>query len=694
MSSSASDPPYPVNRPFRAIHQYKSYESGPGTHRNQIQIQVGDVGKVLGEDRRNTDAIHVRNNRTNQSGWVPRNAIEIGDAIYGRTRTVISQPLRDVPVGNLAIDAIQGQFSRGLTGLLRAIHLETAGGALPFLPMWWAQRMGTNGQGIGSITNTLAQGVALAGLDTVLNNPTFTWQDIRDNGRMINYTDLYGWKGVYVRFYWNIRGYPANEVRQYVGSTGNFGQRFNDHNSNTWNTQGDAYHYEHYRIARLARDSTMVALCILNEQDTETLRFAEQCFDLLLESYSDDVLCIDADLLEFDGVPEQFERIQVATLLSRVAQQAQSQSQWPGGRTRPSFGVTQGLNKNSPVAERGRGEKVLWFKVESHLQGFGRIIEYQKSTTHKATALTNRVGADSVRVFSLHPESLTATGKKTTKNLLISGQSSIRPAGGTEIRIVFEFVPTGERHPRCWTRLPKIGCYKDWNFANSFAIRAEWTDEDSNTQIAYLQDSVWESVEKNDGEGTHSTYAWGIAFHRYFNRYLPKYSRDWDKSFGFARVRAVTFDHMTQTYTIGNELGPRTGSVPSNGRKPRDQIEAELTSFGFTGMGRWRNFSAPHHYHRGDRCDYCFLYMHRHGRQGDRVCVQRPGDQNCERCYKLWGRPCSWSRREHLEDVPQNQERIDALLPLRPHPRAIEQIDDDMEFHELHELQLSETIEE
>lgn len=608
--------------------------------------------------------IHVRNNRTNQSGWVPRGRIEIGPVKVGDIRTQLFQPRTAPPLKHLPVSSVANdQFTKGLSGLLSAMH-QQQGGALSFLPPWWVQIIGNTGNGIGEAVRIIAEGVNAAGLRDIFNNPHFSWTDIRDAAPEITSQAAPAQGGVYARLYWDLPDEPG-VVYIYIGYSTEFRLRFASHTYSTYNSDNPEYGRFHYQIARAARSMKMVALCVLDGQDQDFHAFTEQSFFLLLESYSVRVLNFNptSGQIPSDATNEVVNNLsfrEAATLLTQTANQAKLRTGWPGGCSRQSFGNVRGLNVSSPVVEFMRYEKILWVRTQADVSGAGSVVNFRRTAPFKVGP-TQR--SDQKDIFKMNASAHFQSG--VLKKFCVRVTDPNPPNIGDRVQVVFELMRNGERHPRCWARLPTIGPFRDWQLANSLALKVEWQDTNGSTRVRYLQTGGIRRVQDEQAQGSLSAYALAIGLIRYFNRQIPQNCRSWDIIFGFARMRELTFDYFNQTLRFSAELGPSTDPLPSSARRSRQAMIDEMTAVGLTGAGgTWQGFPPGARVAERSKCDACFLAP---GGVTGR-CEQQQGTEDCVSCYKYWGRPCSWTANRLLKEDPNNTARRNALTFLDPHP--------------------------
>ncbi len=145
--------------------------------------------------------------------------------------------------------------------------------------------------------------------------------------------------------------------------------------------------------------------------------------------------------------------------------------------------------------------KVLWIRSEAHMPGVGPVANFRKTTT----TLMGPVNQSGMKVFF------------NIQNFAFRITKTEGPAPGTPITVVFELMLDGSPHPRPWARLPKVGCFEDWNLANSIGVRVEWSEKNGGPQAMTLQASKREWLLDDNDYGANGAYGWAIAFVRFFN---------------------------------------------------------------------------------------------------------------------------------------------------------------------------------
>lgn len=273
-------------------------------------------------------------------------------------------------------------------------------------------------------------------------------------------------------------------------------------------------------------------------------------------------------------------------------------------------------------------------------------------------------------------------GDRQSRQLEIRFPKGQGPEDNTLVQVVWEFLENGQKHPKCWARLPDVGCFKDWSLTNSYVCRAEWTGNDGDRCIQYIQRPNYLGMESDNHNGSLTTYAWANALFRYFTRrvYTEDKRRSWDISFGSARIRKITVDHYNQQVHFSAELGPGQGNPPSASRRSRQSMANEMEQLGLTGASAdiWKNFpSGSRKYPGRERqvCDTCWEY---HGDTRIRKCRQAEETNDCILCLTFFGKPCAWTDAALIRQDPRNERRRQALFMQPLHPKSVEQVNLDM----------------
>lgn len=170
----------------------------------------------------------------------------------------------------------------------------------------------------------------------------------------------------------------------------------------------------------------------------------------------------------------------------------------------------------------------LWIHSKATHPGVGVVVNFRKATPVRCRTVDEHHGP---RVFTL-------MGDRQSRQLEIRFPKGQGPEDNTLIQVVWEFLENGQKHPKCWARLPDVGCFKDWSLMNSYACRAEWTGNDGDRCIQYIQRPNYLGMGSDNHNGSLTTYAWANALFRYFTRRVyTEDRRSLDISFGFARVK-------------------------------------------------------------------------------------------------------------------------------------------------------------
>lgn len=126
------------------------------------------------------------------------------------------------------------------------------------------------------------------------------------------------------------------------------------------------------------------------------------------------------------------------------------------------------------------------------------------------------------------------------------------PAKGVAYELVIEVCKDGSKHPKAWAMLPDIGGFRNWNQANSFALRIEWQISKGEWTCRYLHAYNIFSSFNQDIPGSYPTYIKGISFLQWLTNSVPNHNYPWiPRVQGCARVLQARYDFMKQTIKFG-----------------------------------------------------------------------------------------------------------------------------------------------
>ncbi|KAK5680638.1 hypothetical protein LTS10_007571 [Elasticomyces elasticus] len=255
-----------------------------------------------------------------------------------------------------------------------------------------------------------------------------------------------------------------------------------------------------------------------------------------------------------------------------------------------------------------------------------------------------------------------------------------RPAKGTKVYLVFEVTTDGRRHPKSWTRLPKICAYTDAQRAGTLAVRAECQNAQGVWQSQWLQAGHVPARFSDNLPGSIAAIGVAIGVLNVLQRRAigEHYVRPFDRPMSRARHVEVTFDNLTQTLTIREHTGPyeivQCGVLKDADTLLREMRDARLENVGEEfkyGGEKGGGSLAKKEAKPGERgpgkprttCDMCYLmdfprrvlndkkkrHLANFTMETRRSCVQIGQKNLCETC-KSYGLPsCSWTPADTLQ---------------------------------------------
>jgi hypothetical protein len=239
-------------------------------------------------------------------------------------------------------------LGKTVTGLINEFHTNPApfmGTKIQdFLDKRTAQKKGFN---IGSITQTIIQGIKDANLYMTLNRKSFTITDVISAARYpIDGNFPQGTGGIYLRYHTStsaVTRWQPNTKYIYVGKAIDFRDRFDSHLSST-SSYGD--------LTRNSQQLLSSALCLMSETDIVDFAYlVKQIFVCLFESYRSDLLISLGRIVDAPGGIEHAEAVQAAHYFRKVSGKVFSETHFPGAINRSWFGVSQGANYSMPFKE-------------------------------------------------------------------------------------------------------------------------------------------------------------------------------------------------------------------------------------------------------------------------------------------------------------------------------------------------------
>ncbi|KAF7677360.1 hypothetical protein GT037_004219 [Alternaria burnsii] len=244
---------------------------------------------------------------------------------------------------------------------------------------------------------------------------------------------------------------------------------------------------------------------------------------------------------------------------------------WHGfiGRGLASSGIEYGANCSSLLHEYGVLEhKHLLIRTGDNITDSKTGLFIPMAVYRCAEQVSIPAESERVNVFKY--------GKKEHVHL---------PPPGSHFNFVIEVRKDGTTHPHAWARVAAIGSFKNWDQANSFAVRIEWEFSVSSRkwQFEYVQSNI--SKERIDPQCLTNA--------------RPNHNHAWiPKTQGAALVVQTEYDFMSQTIRFqdaNNDIVMLPG-----GRRPNDNIIAQMLRSEY-GLSRVANKN------RGFSCETCRL---------------------------------------------------------------------------------------
>jgi hypothetical protein len=348
------------------------------------------------------------------------------------------------------------------------------------------------------------------------------------------------------------------------------------------------------------------------------------------------------------------EAMHIAHYFSNVSEAIFSDTGFPGGVKRMSFGVSMGANYSSPYFEWSQmSEQLLWIRhdVYKKYKDIGQSVPmtvFRLARTKKAHFVQRREAGRHPRhkIFSLSQEAFVP--HIAYPESVFDGTKC--PREGAQYYVVFEVRTDGFAHPHHWSRLPDIGGFQNWEQARSLAIRIEWEHPPNSGKwrYRYIQSGSVYLFHSVDEPGSHYAYRTAIGLLQWlFDAKIDDSAPDWMPRIGrTAYVLQTSYDYFKQSIEITQQKAyPIKDLMKDCRRRPLAAIIADYQQRGFLNVNReFGKFpNSPDRDSAKNRrfCDLCVLLgplIKNAGLSCDQVSVQR----YCRPCL-LYGRPvCSW----------------------------------------------------
>lgn len=592
-----------------------------------------------------------RNTTTNEwhdNIWVPASYIDV----KGRWET-------DINKFKQQLDLVAGTFEprrweelpadwtwagsvlgKTIQQLIAALHTNPAS----FLSDKLDDLVKTTPGGVNGLTDIIITGIRKAGLYDVLNENDFTITDLYEAATDV-ITDDYRkgqGAGIYMRIHRSGEVLPywkPDTSYVYVGKTVDFLSRLTSHRYAT-SKYGD--------LTRNSAELSMFALCMLEPAATTGLFFlAEQIFTCLLETYRSDLDISHATTVQVGTVGS----LQHAIYFKGLSRQVFAITGWPGGVSRSNFGVQEGANWSSPLLEWDlNSDKTLYIRTDSKITDKNTLRSIDVSSFRSANPSTVPPGGH--RNFHLLPShriTIRSSVNGIGSSDLLDGSDPVVPIPpNTKYHLVMEVYKDGTPHPEAWAQLPDIRRFKNWNQANSLAVRIEWQDPTNPVQLRfrYIKRA---KLRLTEGEpASIGSYGSAIALLPWLFGCSEESSYDWvPKMYAHARVIQATYDMVQRTVTFGPQKKDFTmlSDQRLSDAEIRAQMEASptLKNIGFTlaDWKSWKHFQTtnnPGHsalYRSRIQCDLCLMTRG--------ACDTSDGSNQCTYCRDVGLPVCSFT---------------------------------------------------
>jgi hypothetical protein len=579
-------------------------------------------------------------------------------------------------------------FSDTSDALLKSSQLEdtinaflriTLSGNMSWLPRDFFTAVGQNGERIHSVTRTIIHGLHTAGmLEGVMNKPHFTIQDMLARCTPITRATAGNWTSCGLIYFVHYV-LPDNSAYLYIGKTRNLVSRLETYRRSEINTKDPSYNGLHAKTRRNAIKKTMAPLCILpSMEDYKKLQgIVEQVFTSLLGTYRRDLIGFADKVNMLDRFVDdesssarkgRMTDIEHCKVFMAITEKAFAKTGFECGVTWPGFGVSQGMNWQSPLPEWGNKwdcEPTIWLRADSfavdsadgntfpiaNIRRSKRMLTHwidkgskpRGDTWYRAVWFANSYHGPAAMYVTLDSNQVCKSRDHIDDKLY--------PPEGATTWISWETRLDWGVHERAWSRLPDIAPYNDWDRARSWALKVEWKDKSGADRVRYMQ-STRSLTTRKDDEGSIiglSTYEIGLAISHYLFNDERRSNRPWvNKIDGYLEVRRLDMDCLTWTTSFKDQQKVHSGPYPPpNGNLRSDAVIlinmkeqcrdilvidedgscTSLAAFGVKGARR-------------KKCDTCYMVNADLGE-----CTKEDGNVVCTHCRAMFNRPaCTWTR--------------------------------------------------
>ncbi|KAI4604615.1 hypothetical protein J4E80_011014 [Alternaria sp. BMP 0032] len=499
---------------------------------------------------------------------------------------------------------------------------------------------------ITALTLTIIDGIKQAGLYDVLTSkaPFNAKQLIAPAKHKIVDLDSSNSSGVYARVHWtkekDVSRWEGSSTYLYVGKTNDFASR-NEQHKHGQSSYGD--------LTRNSEVTKMIALCVLpNTADHGLYYLTEQIFVCLLDTYRPDV--VDPSHTS----PEMLPFFQPAKYFVDISREVSKMTGWPGliRRGPISSGVRYGANCSSPLMEYAFStEQFLFIRTDVDIKcgNTGSVVPmafYRRSDKAVVSSARRKIFVKSIIKGGRKKSVIQFVWKSLPKKNMKPAVE--KPPPGSPFEMVIEVRKDGTPHPHAWARLPKIGRFKNWDQANSFAVRVEWESPRGSGKwnFQYLQATQLYRRLDNKVPGSFATYAKSVSFLQWLTNSKPNHNHTWiPRLQGAARVLQSELDFMNQAIKFRE---PKKDILMLSGEKRSDNdIKAVMNrqEYGLDRVdGDFGDFGSSTERSR-QHCDTCAMAAQNlRAMFPDATCVPtKHNSRLCTNC-EAFGRPCcSWT---------------------------------------------------
>ncbi|KAF7673330.1 hypothetical protein GT037_008653 [Alternaria burnsii] len=510
---------------------------------------------------------------------------------------------------------------------------------------------------VAGLSQIILGGMKDAGVYETMFKANYTSMELLGTARyQINASKGYNKTGVYMRMQTstaNAKYWKRNTKYAYVGKTEeDFRSRFLSHPRGT----------NKYSI--LNQNSTTLtsfALCVLSKKHpTKLFYLAEQVLLCLLGTYRSEILnavsYMNQTTIE-DQSSQFLSDIAAASYCLKVSSKVFQQTGYVPALMRPTFGISEGANTRSPIDEmESRLDKMLFIRTDHVLQDYHtrkpiEVAEFRRHVPRVANYIDHLFvkGGRSIFAVLKVPPKFESDNKKQKR--LIHAVHVSAPIGSTDginypkpgagVQVVVEARLDGKAHKNSWARLPQVGIFKNWDQANSFAVRIEWeTEEGSGVwRYRYIQCTKYLHTMADSGvPGSVLRYAKGIAIVHWLFGVQPSWNESWIKKPG-GRMRVLQAEYNLMTQSVRFIRPTKPYNVLSFARNSSHNIAMQMDRFNVAGRREdCKSQRARQH------CDLCLFLTSMIGNSVSKICTKEGKDKRiCTECRE-WGLPfCSWT---------------------------------------------------